>query len=119
MTYEQTREQFLLAWNSNAYLNMCESEDMKNAIEALEKQIPMKPIIKADKSEYITRRLGRLLSFHCPRCGRFIVGIYETDPERGGGIHEQLKGCCNCLQAIDFSGYYHKCQLDEEIEWGD
>lgn len=35
MTYEQTREQFLLAWNSNAYLNMCESEDMKNAIEAL------------------------------------------------------------------------------------
>lgn len=44
MTYEQTREQFLLAWNSNAYLNMCESDDMHNAIVALEKQIPRKPV---------------------------------------------------------------------------
>lgn len=36
MTVKQTLEQFLLAWNSNAYLNMCTSEDMKNAIESME-----------------------------------------------------------------------------------
>ena len=41
MTYIQTKEQFLLAWNSNAYLNMCRLDDMKNAIDALNKQIPM------------------------------------------------------------------------------
>ena len=35
MTVKQTLEQFLLAWNSNAYLNMCTSEDMKNAIECM------------------------------------------------------------------------------------
>lgn len=36
MTVKQTLEQFILAWNSNAYLNMCTSEDMKNAIECME-----------------------------------------------------------------------------------
>lgn len=40
-TYEETREQFLLALNSNAYLNMCTCSDMINAINALEKQIPV------------------------------------------------------------------------------
>lgn len=89
------------------------------AIKALEKQIPMKPKIVSEKEIPKTHNLGRLLCFHCPRCGRFIVGIYETDPDRGGGIHRQLKGCSTCLQAIDFSGYYHKGQLDEDIEWSD
>ena len=40
-TYEETREQFLLALNSNAYINMCTCDDMINAINALEKQIPV------------------------------------------------------------------------------
>ena len=93
--------------------------DFDRAIVALEKQIPKKPIIKPDKSEYITHRLGRLLSFHCPSCGKLIVAIYETDPERGGGIHRQLKGCSTCLQAINFSGYYQKIQADEEIDWSE
>ena len=43
MTNEQTKEQFLIALNTNAYLGMCEAADMVNAIKALEKQIPRKP----------------------------------------------------------------------------
>lgn len=96
-----------------------EGQAIDMAIEALEKQVPKKPRIVSEKEIPKTHNLGRLLQFHCPRCGKFIVGTYETDPERGGGIHERLKGCSTCLQAIDFSGYYHKGQLDEDIEWSD
>lgn len=63
MTYEQTREQFLLAWNSNAYLNMCESDDMHNAIVALEKQIPRKPLNPCG------RYFGKAKGGNCPCCG--------------------------------------------------
>lgn len=60
--------------------------------------------------------------FHCPNCGRFIVAIYESDTERGGGISNSLKGCSTCLQAIDFSEYYTKRdvgnnKLNEDMEW--
>ena len=85
------------------------------AINALEKQIPKKPIIKY--GDYaITHNLGRLMCFHCPNCGKYIVAIYETDVENGAGIHNDLKGCSTCLQAIDFTGYYKIHKLDEEIE---
>lgn len=70
---------------------------------AIEKQIPQKPRIETTKEVPKTHNLGRLLYFYCPRCGRFIVGIYETDQKRGGGIHPMLNGCSSCLQAIDFS----------------
>lgn len=96
--------------------------DFDRAIEALEKQLPKKPIIKSEKEVPHTHNLGRLLRFHCPNCGRFIVGIYEMDVERGGGISNRLKGCSTCLQAIDFSEYYsnaHKDKLSEEIQWDD
>lgn len=92
-------------------------------IEALEKQLPKKPIIKTEKEVPYTHNLGRLLRFHCPNCGKFIVAIYESDTERGGGILNSLKGCSTCLQAIDFSEYYTKRdvgnnKLNENIEWG-
>lgn len=98
--------------------------DFDRAIEALEKQLPKKPIIKTEKEVPRTHNLGRLLRFHCPSCGRFIVGMYETDVERGGGIANSLKGCSACLQAIDFSEYYtRECvdgdKLNENIEWND
>lgn len=83
-------------------------EGLDTAIEALEKQLPKKPIIKTEKEVPHTHNLGRLLRFHCPNCGRFIVAIYESDTERGGGIVNSLKGCSTCLQAIDFSEYYSK-----------
>ena len=90
----------------------------KFAISALEKQIPQKPIIKLGEL-HTTHNYGRLMSFHCPSCGKFIVAMYETDVERGGGIHKDLKGCSTCLQAIDFTEYYHIDKLDEEINWSD
>lgn len=93
-------------------------------IEALEKQLPKKPIIKSEKEVPHTHNLGRLLRFHCPNCGKFIVGMYENDVERGGGISNRLKGCSTCLQSIDFSEYYTKRdignnKLNEDIEWSD
>lgn len=93
-------------------------------IEALEKQLPKKPIIKSEKEVPHTHNLGRLLRFHCPNCGKFIVAIYESDTERGGGISNSLKGCSTCLQAIDFSDYYSKRNVDsdklnEELQWDD
>lgn len=100
-------------------------DDMtRTAIEALEKQLPKKPIIKSEKEVPRTHNSGRLLRFHCPNCGRFIVGMYEKDVERGGGISNRLKGCSTCLQAIDFSEYYTKrdignSKLNEDIEWVD
>lgn len=85
------------------------------AINSLEKEIPKKPIIKYG-DDTITHNLGRLMCFHCPNCGKYIVALYETDVENGGGIHKDLKGCSTCLQAIDFTGYYHIDKLDEEID---
>ena len=67
MTFEQTKEQFLLAYNSNAYLNMCESDDMHNAIVALEKQIPKKPIYKIEE----LFRLCPNCDFPLPLCFKF------------------------------------------------
>ena len=87
MTYEQTREQFLLAWNSNAYLNMCKSDDMHNAIVALEKQIPKKPI---DAGYY----------YMCPCClcdlgaSNDDIFIYKCPIP---------KYCPDCGQALDWS----------------
>ena len=78
MTYEQTRGQFLLAWNSNAYLNMCESDDMHNAIVALEKQIPKK----------VTKSI-------CPSCNRIF--LFRHGEKRKGDY------CDNCGQALDWS----------------
>ena len=78
MTYEQTREQFLLAWNSNAYLNMCESDDMHNAIVALEKQIQKK----------VTKSV-------CPSCNRIF--LFRHGEKRKGDY------CDNCGQALDWS----------------
>ena len=85
------------------------------AVKALEKQVPMKPIIKYHKEAIIPQKYGRLIEFHCPNCGRFIIAMYETDVERGGGIHEDLRGCSTCLQAIDFTGYYHIDKIVEEM----
>ena len=88
------------------------------AKEAVKKQIPKKPVIKYGEKP-ITHNHGRLMSFHCPNCGKFIVAMYETDVENGGGLHKDLKGCSTCLQAIDFVGYYKIDKLDDDIDWSD
>lgn len=77
MTFEQTKEQFLLAYNSNAYLNMCESDDMHNVIVALEKQIPKNPDLDG--------------GVYCPCCLHEFKANYDT-----------TSYCPNCGQAIDW-----------------
>ena len=57
-----------------------------------------------------THNLGKLVCFHCAKCGRNIVNCYETDPARGGGIHEDLHYCSKCGNPIDFGEFYHKPQ---------
>lgn len=87
--------------NSDCYVDKFEIEN------ALEKQMPKKPVIKFGEKP-VTHNYGRLMQFFCPGCGRHIIAMYETDVIRGGGISNDLKGCPRCLQRIDFSGYYHK-----------
>lgn len=66
-TYEETRDQFLLALNSNAYTNMCTCYDMKNVIETLDKQIPKKVVRDGDdESDYV----------YCPCCHE-CIGVNE------------------------------------------
>lgn len=88
MTYEQTREQFLLAWNSNAYLNMCESEDMKNTIEALEKQIPKKPIIQKMQIKDCIDQIQIFNKKICPSCGTVLCADWNF--------------CFECGQKLDW-----------------
>ena len=89
-TYEETKEQFEIAWNSNAYLNMCESFDMKNAIKALGKQIPKKVVrCGDDESDDV----------YCPNCNERI-GLNEIIYD-----YFYLKGftsmyCSECGQAM-------------------
>lgn len=62
----------MLAWNSNAYLNMCESDDMHNAIVALEKQIPRKPV--EVRNEIVCPTCKTLVgsSPYCRYCGQAL-----------------------------------------------
>ena len=83
MTNEQTREQFLLALNSNAYIGMCEVDDMQNAINALEKQIPKKVVYHDDSG-------NKTVSERCPICFEIAHSDYceycgqALDWEEGG-----------------------------------
>ena len=90
MTNEQTREQFLLAWNSNAYLNMCTSNDMENVINALNKQIPKQPDLEGDGYD----DNGKLIydTGYCPNCRHEFEVYYNA-----------TKYCPNCGQHLDWS----------------
>ena len=88
-TYEETMEQFLMVWNSNAYLNICESSDIENVIQALDKQIPKKPYDKSNNPE----------DWHimcCPSCNRVFWNS-------GNFVHYEPKWCEKCGQQIDWS----------------
>lgn len=85
---------------------------------AIMKQIPVKPRIETTKEVPRTHNYGRLLYMYCPSCGNFIVGVYETDHLRGGGIHPKLNGCSTCLQTIDFSEWKAKPK-EEKVDNGE
>lgn len=93
MTYEQTKEQLLLAWNSNAYLNICESDDMRNVINALSKQIPMKP-----KKLTYKLLLDAGWIYECPSCG-CACGENKYHPE----VTQDDMYCTQCGQKLDWS----------------
>ena len=84
MTNKQTKEQFLIALNTNAYLGMCEAADMVNAIKALEKQIPK----KAEHEDGVWSI--------CPCCG----GSVCNDTEHA--VNREVSYCEHCGQAIDW-----------------
>lgn len=87
MKYKQTREQFLLALNSNAYLNMCTSDDMKNAIIALDYRTPL------EHHHTIVREcsVGEKIRISiCPNC---LWGILTAE-------EELPRHCTYCGQAI-------------------
>lgn len=103
-------------WDKQKPLGRSQGKALWEAIRtAIDKQIPVSPRIETTKEVPRTHTYGRLLYFYCPRCGKYLVGIYETDPERGGGIHPNLNGCSRCLQAIDFSQWKHKSDEDELV----
>ena len=84
MTNKQTKEQFLIALNTNADLGMCEAADMVNAIKALEKQIPK----KAEHEDGVWSI--------CPCCG----GSVCNDTEHA--VNREVSYCEHCGQAIDW-----------------
>lgn len=53
-----------------------------------------------------THSYGRLLTFFCARCGQQVAALYETDPERGGGISPDMHYCFKCGNALHFGKYY-------------
>ena len=93
MTYEQTREIFLRILNENAYTHLCEPSDIKNAIDALDKQIPKKPIsnkVKVGKVKVGNGWWCKGTTIHkCPICDEYAT--------------RTSKYCNQCGQALDWS----------------
>lgn len=81
-TTKQTLEAFTTGLMTNAYLNFCNSSDMQNAIQALEKQTPI----------FVTCPKGwqgvRDTRYYCPTCGK-PTRRYEPY-------------CHNCGQAVKY-----------------
>ena len=92
-TYEETKEQFLNILNSNGYIGLCESSDMKNVISALDKQIPMKVVKEENIS--LHPRCYFIILHRCPNCNH-IIKEYENS------WFSQLKNnyCDKCGQAL-------------------
>ena len=92
VTNRDTKEQFLLALNSNAYLNMCTADDMINVINALEKQIPKKPFKLKDT---LLRDAGWI--YGCPTC-KCACGENKYHYE----VTVDDAYCTQCGQALDW-----------------
>lgn len=90
MTTQEVKNNFVQNLAENAYITMCSAEEMKVAIEALEKQIPKKPDLLGDGYD----DSGNLVydTWTCPCC--------ETQYEL---YYDDYKFCPECGQAIDWS----------------
>ena len=89
MTNKEVKNNFVQNLAENAYINMCSAEEMKIAIEALEKQIPRKP----DK-----RKEHKQNDYYCAVCRYYFGDEMEL---KFAGL--QPKFCPNCGQALDWS----------------
>lgn len=69
----------------------CRIEYFETAIEALEKQLPKKPIEYEDKY------------YACPTCGNVLMHKWEKYPTVLADRKNGLPCCLSCLQAIDWS----------------
>lgn len=69
----------------------CCIEYFETAIEALEKQLPKKPIEYEDKY------------YACPDCGNVLMCKWEKYPTILEDRKNGLPCCLSCLQAIDWS----------------
>lgn len=88
MTTQEVKNNFVQNLAENAYINMCSAEEMKVAIEALEKQIPKKPL--KQEIEFFDFRLV------CPECEQPIARLFNKREYKP-------KYCHNCGQRIDWS----------------
>lgn len=88
MTIQEVKNNFVQNLAENAYINMCSAEEMKIAIQALEKQIPKKPIVDIWRSYCVDYQ-----EFFCPYCRNRMTLI----------IGKNKKYCDNCGQALDWS----------------
>lgn len=92
MTNKEVKNNFVQNLAENAYINMCSAEEMKIAIEALEKQIPKKPT--AHKVDVPKIKVGNgffgkgTTVYRCPCCNELISRICDC--------------CYKCGQAIDW-----------------
>lgn len=87
MTIQEVKNNFVQNLAENAYINMCSAEEMKVAIEALEKQIPKKLI---EKEVIGVSMSGYKYKGQCPKCSLTV---------------SQFSGnyCHHCGQALDWS----------------
>lgn len=76
-------------WRNNSTLIYSDSTEARIILDALEKQIPKKPIYYAD-------RFNGEKIYKCPICGG-LLGCKNFNIEQG-----QI-GCARCLQMIDWS----------------
>lgn len=67
------------------------ADNARTAIEALEKQLPKKPIEYEDKY------------YACPICGNVLMHKYEKYPTILADRKNGLPCCLSCLQVIDWS----------------
>lgn len=96
MTNKEVKNNFVQNLAENAYINMCSAEEMKIAIEALEKQIPKKPITETvNRGISVSGEYDIDFNYLCPNCNT-VVGDYETDDAF-------YKFCPDCGQALDWS----------------
>lgn len=83
MTYEEAINELLFA-KRYTIADSTRDKALDKAIDALEKQIPKKPI-HITRNEHSTRIIG----YGCPNCHKDVIG---------SGFH-----CWNCGQEIDWS----------------